>query len=195
MTHSREPMRVVLPLPRMSLALPRITSGSGESHPSHSLYRIFDKAYIQFSICADITMSVAIKVLFVCVANSGRSQLAEALLRHTDPRFDVFSTCYKPSHVDPRTIQALEAVGVDATGLRSKSIHEFRSERFDYLITLCDKSASECHSMPGANEVIAWDFPDPVIRDDPVAFRHTLHHIHERIKLFVLVKTKHLEDL
>ena len=49
--------------------------------------------------------------------------------------------------------------------------------------------------MPGANEVIAWDFPDPVISDDPVAFRHTLHDIHERIKLFVLVKTKHLEDL
>ena len=134
-------------------------------------------------------MSVAIKVLFVCVANSARSQLAEALLRHTDSRFDVFSAGYEPSHVDPRTIQALEAVGVDATGLRSKSINEFRTERFDYVITLCDKSVSECHSMPGANEVIAWDFPDPV------AFRHTLHDIHERIKLFVLVKTKHLEDL
>lgn len=49
--------------------------------------------------------------------------------------------------------------------------------------------------MPSAGEVIAWDFPDPVASDDPGAFRHTLHDIHERIKLFVLVKTKHLEDL
>ncbi len=140
-------------------------------------------------------MSLAIRVLFVCVGNSARSQLAEALLRLTDSRFEAFSAGFEPSHVDPRTIQALEAVGVDATGLRSKSINEFRTERFDYVIALCDKSASECLSMPGVSEVIAWDFPDPVISNDPAAFRHTLHDIHERIKLFVLVKTKHQEDL
>ncbi|MBK3485705.1 arsenate reductase ArsC [Pseudomonas sp. A1437] len=140
-------------------------------------------------------MSLAIKVLFVCVANSARSQLAEALLRHTDPSFEAFSAGSEPSEVDPRTIQALEAVGVDAAGLRSKSISEFQADRFDYVITLCDKSASECLPMPSAGEVIAWDFPDPVTSDDPSAFRHTLHDIHERIKLFVLVKTKHLEDL
>lgn len=140
-------------------------------------------------------MTPAIKVLFVCVANSARSQLAEALLRHTDPRFEAFSGGSQRSEVDPRTIQALEVVGVDATGLRSKSISEFQADRFDYVITLCDKSASECLPMPSAGEVIAWDFPDPVTSDDPGAFRHTLHDIHERIKLFVLVKTKHLEDL
>ena len=49
--------------------------------------------------------------------------------------------------------------------------------------------------MPNAGEIIAWDFPDPVLSDDSGAFRHTLHDIPERIKLFVLVKTKHLEDL
>jgi protein-tyrosine-phosphatase len=140
-------------------------------------------------------MSPAIKVLFVCVANSARSLLAEALLRHTDPRFEAFSAGSEPSEVDLRTTQALEAVGVDATGLRSKSISEFQADRFDYVITLCDKSASECLPMPSAGEVIAWDFPDPVNSDDPGAFRHTLHDIHERIKLFVLLKTKHLEDL
>lgn len=100
-------------------------------------------------------MTPAIKVLFVCVANSARSQLAEALLRHTDPRFEAFSGGSQPSEVDPRTIQALEAVGVDATGLRSKSISEFQADRFDYVITLCDKSASECLPMPSAGEVIA----------------------------------------
>ena len=71
-------------------------------------------------------MSPAIKVLFVCVANSVRSLLAEALLRHTDPSFEAFSAGSEPSEVDPRTIQALEAVGVDATGLRSKSLSEFK---------------------------------------------------------------------
>ena len=93
-------------------------------------------------------MSPAIKVLFVCVANSARSRLAEALLRHTDPRFEAFSAGSEPAVVDPRTTQVLEAVAVNAAGLRSKSINEFRSDRFDYVITLCDKSASECLPMP-----------------------------------------------
>jgi protein-tyrosine-phosphatase len=143
----------------------------------------------------EAAMNDPIKVLFVCVANSARSQLAEALLRHTDPRFAAFSAGSQPSSVDPRTIAALEYVDVDASGLSSKSIDEFRGEQFDYVITLCDKSARECQAMPGAGEVIAWDFPDPVTSNDPGAFRHTLHDIHERIKLFVLVKTKHLEDV
>lgn len=144
---------------------------------------------------SETAMSVPIKVLFVCVANSARSQLAEALLRHTDPRFAAFSAGSQPSSVDPRTVAVLENIEVDASGLRSKSIDEFSDEKFDYVITLCDKSARECQAMPGAGEVIAWDFPDPVTSADPAAFRHTLHDIHERIKLFVLVKTKHLEDL
>lgn len=148
-----------------------------------------------FSNMSETAMSVPIKVLFVCVANSARSQLAEALLRHTDPRFAAFSAGSQPSSVDPRTVAALENIEVDASGLRSKSIDEFSDEKFDYVITLCDKSARECQAMPGAGEVIAWDFPDPVTSADPAAFRHTLHDIHERIKLFVLVKTKHLEDL
>lgn len=140
-------------------------------------------------------MNDPIKVLFVCVADSARSQLAEALLRHTNPHFAAFSAGSQPSSVDPRTVTALEYVDVDASGLRSKSIDEFRGDQFDYVITLCDKSAQECQAMPGAGEVIAWDFPDPVTSNDPGAFRHTLHDIHERIKLFALVKTKHLEDV
>lgn len=156
----------------------------------YSIRRIFDFPY---ELVRD--MKTPIKVLFVCVANSARSQLAEALLRQTDERFEAFSAGSKPSTVDPRTVEALESVGIEAVGLRSKSVDEFNNVQFDYVITLCDKSASECQSMPTAAEVIAWDFPDPVISADPAAFRRTLHDIHERIKLFVLVKTKKLEDL
>lgn len=140
-------------------------------------------------------MSAPIKVFFVCTANSARSRLAEALLRHTDPRFEAYSAGSKPSSVDARTAAALANVDIDASGLRSKSIDEFRNEKFDYIITLCDKSARECLSMPEADEVIARDFPDPVTSDNPAAFRHTLQDILERLKLFVFVKTKHLEDL
>ncbi|WP_394560486.1 arsenate reductase ArsC [Aquipseudomonas alcaligenes] len=136
-------------------------------------------------------MAYKSSVLFVCVANAARSQLAEALLRHTDSEhFEAFSAGTEPGEVDQRTIEALKHLGVDAQGLRSKSIDEFEGKRFDYVITLCDKSALECQALPGAGEVLAWNFEDPVTNTKPEAFRHTLHEIHERIKMFVLVKTK-----
>ena len=85
-------------------------------------------------------MSNKTRVLFVCVANTARSQLAEALLRHTDSeRFEAFSAGTEPGEVDPRTLDALEHLGVSTEGLRSKSIDEFAGERFEYVITLCDK--------------------------------------------------------
>ncbi|MAG68627.1 MAG: low molecular weight phosphatase family protein, partial [Pseudomonadales bacterium] len=101
-------------------------------------------------------MSNKTRVLFVCVANTARSQLAEALLRHTDSeRFEAFSAGTEPGEVDPRTLDALEHLGVSTEGLRSKSIDEFAGERFEYVITLCDKSSLECQALPGAGEVLA----------------------------------------
>ena len=136
-------------------------------------------------------MAYQTRVLFVCVANAARSQLAEALLRHTDPNnFAAFSAGSAPTAIDPRTLDALQHLGVDTQGLRSKSIDEFRFDEFEYIITLCDKSAQECEPIDFSGEKLAWNFEDPVTSDKPDAFRHCLHEIHERIKMFVLVKTK-----
>lgn len=133
-----------------------------------------------------------IRVLFVCTANAARSQLAEALLQRTDAvHFEAFSAGTQPGGVDPRTYAALEHLAIDASALRSKSIDEFAGERFDYVITLCDKAARECQTLPAFGEGLAWHFKDPVTSDKHDSFNHTLHEIHERIKLFVLVKTKH----
>jgi protein-tyrosine-phosphatase len=132
------------------------------------------------------------RVLFLCTANAARSQLAQALLRHTDSEhFEAFSAGTVPTQVDPRTFDALSHLGVSTEGLRSKSIDEFRDEHFDYVIMLCDKAAEECMSFPRSGEVLAWNFEDPITSTKPDAFRHTLHEIHERIKMFVLVKNKH----
>lgn len=137
-------------------------------------------------------MTSKARVLFVCTANAARSQLAQALLRHTDSEhFEAFSAGTAPTQVDPHTFEALSHIGVSTEGLRSKSIDEFRDERFDYVITLCDKAAAECLSLPRTGEALAWSFEDPVTSTKPDAFRHTLHEIHERIKMFVLVKNKH----
>ena len=137
-------------------------------------------------------MASKARVLFVCTANAARSQLAQALLRHTDSEhFEAFSAGTTPTQVDPRTFESLSHIGVSTEGLRSKSIDEFGGERFDYVITLCDKAAAECLSLPGTGEALAWSFEDPVTSTKPDAFRHTLHEIHECIKMFVLVKNKH----
>lgn len=131
------------------------------------------------------------RVLFLCVANAARSQMAEALLRHTDPEgYDVFSAGIRPDDVDRRARLALEQLGVCTEGLRSKSLDEFAGEHFDYLITLCDKSAFECSTLPAAGEHLVWDFADPATSGQVNAYKHTLQQIHERIKLFVLVKNK-----
>lgn len=136
-------------------------------------------------------MTSKTRVLFLCVANSARSQMAEALLRHTAANdYEAFSAGTQPATVDERAVVALEQLGVATDNLRSKSLEEFAGQRFDYVITLCDKAAFECSSLPGAGEYIAWNFEDPVTSQQANAYKHTLHEIHERIKMFVLVKNK-----
>ena len=136
-------------------------------------------------------MSQKQRVLFLCVANSSRSQMAEALLRHLDPEhFEAFSAGSAPTQVDERARGALQQLGISCEGLFSKSIEQVAGEPFDYVITLCDKSALECLALPGTGEYIAWNFEDPATSAQKDAYRKTLHEIHERIKMFVLIKSK-----
>lgn len=136
-------------------------------------------------------MSQRKRVLFLCIANSSRSQMAEALLRHTDSEhFEAFSAGTAPTALDPRAQNALEQLGVSTEGLFSKSVEEVAGEPFDYVITLCDKAALECLELPGAGNYIAWNFEDPAVSTERDAYRKTLHEIHERIKMFVLIKNK-----
>ena len=136
-------------------------------------------------------MSQKKRVLFLCVANSSRSQMAEALLRHIDSEhFEACSAGSAPTQVDDRARSALEQLGISTAGLFSKSIEQVAGEPFDYVITLCDKSALECLALPGAGEYIAWNFADPATSTQKDAYRKTLHEIHERKKMFVLIKSK-----
>lgn len=136
-------------------------------------------------------MTTQARVLFMCVANAARSQMAEALLRHSSSQhFLAFSAGTQPSEVDPRTLEALSDKGINTEGLYAKSIDAFKGQPFDYVITLCDKSALECHALPNVGEVIAWNFADPAESTSSHAFKNTLQEINERIKMFVLIKTR-----
>lgn len=131
------------------------------------------------------------RVLFVCAKNDVRSLMAEALLRHTDSvHFDAFSAGLEASEIDSRTLESLDHIGVDRAGLRSKAIDEFEGRPFDYVITLCDKSSEEAARMPTSGEVMVWSFEDPTTSERHEPFRHALQEIHDRIKMFVTVKTR-----
>lgn len=135
------------------------------------------------------------RVLFLCSANSARSQMAEVLLRHFGgDRFEVFSAGTEPTEVDPRTIEALQGFGLEAEGLVSKSVESLGDQHFDYVISLCDKAHRECRCWPGSGVVMAWDFPDPRASTDPKAFVRTLQEISERVRLFVLVNSKEVNS-
>lgn len=82
-------------------------------------------------------MAYKTRVLFVCTANAARSQMAEALLRHTDSDyFEAHSAGSQPGEVDPRALAALQHLGVNTEGLHSKGLDAFHWNDFEYVISL-----------------------------------------------------------
>ena len=134
-------------------------------------------------------MSQPVRVLFLCVANSARSLMAEALLRQAGGAdYQVFSAGSQPGQPDPRALQALAAERVPVDGLYSKSITSLAGEHFDCVITLCDQQALECATLPAGDAYLAWHFEDPAASGHPAAFAQTLQALRERIRLFLLMR-------
>jgi len=131
------------------------------------------------------------RILFICTANSARSLMAEALLRHmAGDQFEVVSAGTQPAEPHPLALQVLKEAGIPTEGLRSKALVEFQNERWDYVITLCEKAARECVAFSGSAQQIAWDFPDPAASNRYPTFVLTLKELKERISLFTLVHQK-----
>ena len=107
------------------------------------------------------------KALFVCVHNSARSQMAEALLKHlAGDRFVVESAGLEPGKLNPLVIEVMKEIGIDISQNKTKSVFDFykRGKRYDYVITVCDESqAQKCPVFPGtvATRRIHWSFDDP----------------------------------
>ena len=103
-----------------------------------------------------------IRVIFVCTGNSARSQMAGALLRRDGgDAFHVVSAGVNPRPVDPMTIRALDKVGIDISDAKSKPVGQFLGQRFDYVITLCDRARATCPVFPGGNVTLHWGIDDP----------------------------------
>lgn len=105
------------------------------------------------------------KVLFACVHNSARSQMAEAYLRKFGGEdFEVESAGLEPTEIDPLVVEAMAEEGIDLAGKKTQDIFElYRQGRlFDYVITVCDEEIeNQCPVFPGVTHRWHWPFPDP----------------------------------
>jgi arsenate reductase len=100
------------------------------------------------------------RILFLCVANSARSQMAEGLARHLfGDRVTVQSAGSAPTRVNPNAIAALAELGIDATGHSSKLVDDIPADSIDLVITLCAEEV--CPVYPGRVERLHWPLPDP----------------------------------
>ncbi len=106
-----------------------------------------------------------IHVLFICIHNSARSQIAEAFLKHLGgERYEAESAGLEPGKLNPLAIEVMKEVGIDISSNPVKDVFEIwkKGRLFRYVITVCDaKNAESCPVFPGKAEKIAWWFDDP----------------------------------
>ena len=106
-------------------------------------------------------------VLFLCVANSARSQMAEGLARGLGgDRLRVQSAGSEPSRVNPLAVRVMAEIGIDLSGHRSKPVAEIDPSTVDTVITLCAEEV--CPVFLSAARRLHWPLPDPAGRDDVV---------------------------
>jgi arsenate reductase len=106
-------------------------------------------------------------ILILCTGNSARSQMAEGILRHLKPDWEIESAGSKPTgQVRAEAIEAMREIGVDIAGHRSKHLDEFGVRHFDTVITVCDNANANCPIYPQTTQRVHWSFDDPHTIDD-----------------------------
>ncbi len=108
------------------------------------------------------------RILFLCVANSARSQMAEGLARGLfGDRAEVLSAGSQPSRVNPFAIEAMAEIDIDISDQRSKSVDEIDVTRIDLVVTLCAEEV--CPVFPGRVRRLHWPIPDPASTDSSLS--------------------------
>ena len=108
------------------------------------------------------------RVLFLCTGNSARSQIAEALLVHLSAgTIDAVSAGSSPQPLHPNAVRAMERRGIDISACRSKHIDDLNRQRFDHVITLCDRVREVCPEFPSHPNLVHWSLPNPADSQRP----------------------------
>ena len=104
-------------------------------------------------------------VLFVCVHNSARSQMAEAFLKQRcGDAFEAYSAGLEPGTLNPVVVEAMQEIGIDISHNETKGVFDFvkSGKVFAYVITVCDEASAErCPIFAGVTTRLHWSLPDP----------------------------------
>ncbi len=105
------------------------------------------------------------KILFICVHNSARSQMAEAFVNQMcGDRFEAQSAGIEPGNLNPIVVEALWEVGIDISGNQTQRVGDIlrSGERFTHVVTVCSEAEAEgCPYFPGVAQRLHWPFRDP----------------------------------
>jgi len=105
------------------------------------------------------------KVLFVCIHNSARSQMAEAWLNHfCGEQFEAESAGLSPGTLNPLVVKVMQEVGIDISHKNTQATDDLvkAGKIYTYVVTVCDESSAEaCPTFPGDAKRLHWGFPDP----------------------------------
>ena len=125
------------------------------------------------------------RVLFVCIHNSARSQMAEAFLKQIcGEEFESHSAGLEPGKLNPVVVEVMQEVGIDISGNPTKAVFDYvkSGKMFSYVITVCDEASAErCPIFVGITKRLHWSFPDP----------SSFQGIHEE----KLAKTREVRDI
>lgn len=125
------------------------------------------------------------KVLFICIHNSARSQMAEAFLNRLGAgEYVAESAGLEPGKLNPFVVEAMKEIGYDISQNLTKSVFDFHQagKKYDYVVKVCDAmSGQQCPIFPGAKLTLNWNLEDPSSLVGPYEER--------------MVKTRALRDL
>ena len=131
------------------------------------------------------------RVLFLCTGNSARSRIAEALIEYlAGDAVEASSAGSHPKALHVNAVRVLDERGIDVSGRRSTHMSEFAGQRFDYVISLCDRVREVCLDFPGHPEMVHWSIADPAAAGDSdeetyPAFQRAAVEIETRIRFLV----------
>lgn len=115
------------------------------------------------------------KILVICTGNSARSQIAEGFFKHYKRDWEIYSAGISPKGLNPLAAEVMAEKGIDISNQTSDSIDKYINDKFDYVITVCDKAKETCPIFLNAKTSLHWSFADPA---------DTIGNCEEKIKKF-----------
>lgn len=130
------------------------------------------------------------KILIICTGNSCRSQMAEGFFKHYRKDWEIYSAGISPKGLNPLAVKVMLENGIDISKQTSDNIKKYSNEKFDFVITVCDKAKESCPLFPNTNKILHWSFSDPAetmgtIEEKINKFREVRNQIEEKIIEFL----------